>query len=243
MKPTLILALSCIAIPISVAGQPAPALQATAWTLTHLHGKPIGSVAAQATLTLELSADPARFAGSGGCNRISGTYDLRGRAISFSAVASTRMACPGLMDLEARYVDALGQVRAWRIAARMLELLDGSGSAIARFRASSQRPPDGPIKPDGFVNRVWRVSRSTGVAAGTLYAFLAEGTLLITSADSKPSLGKWTFENGRLTMIEEGRPHRTEILALSENELRIRSHNPGGAVEITLVPAAPTATK
>jgi hypothetical protein len=38
-------------------------------------------------------------------------------------------------------------------------------------------------------------------------------------------------------MVEEGMPYRVEILAVSDGELQIRSHNPGGFVETRLVPA------
>ena len=88
--------------------------------------------------------------------------------------------------------------------------------------------------PDAFVNRVWEVASSTGVATGTLYVFLSEGTLVIASPNSKPSLGSWTFKEGELTMVEESIPYRVDILSLDEHELAIRSNNPGAPVEIRL---------
>ncbi|MBA2351368.1 MAG: lipocalin family protein [Pseudomonadota bacterium] len=94
-----------------------------------------------------------------------------------------------------------------------------------------------------FVNRVWQVENSSGVAPGTLYVFLSEGTLLITSANSTPLLGTWKYEGGELTMVEEGRPYKTDILQLSADEFRIRSNNPGEPVEVRLVPAKPDALR
>jgi hypothetical protein len=91
--------------------------------------------------------------------------------------------------------------------------------------------------PNSFVNRVWRVESSSSVAPGTIYVFLSEGTLLITSPNSKPLLGTWKYANGELTMVEEGIPYPVEILHLSPDQFKIRSHNPGEPVEITLVPA------
>jgi hypothetical protein len=91
--------------------------------------------------------------------------------------------------------------------------------------------------PATFVNKVWRVESSSSVAPGTIYVFLSEGTLLITSSNSKPLLGTWTSANGELTMVEEGIPYRVEVLHLSPGQFKIRSHNPGEPVEITLVPA------
>ena len=92
--------------------------------------------------------------------------------------------------------------------------------------------------PASFQDKVWRVSESTGVAPGTLYVFLSEGTLLITSPHSKPAFGKWQTDGAGLTMIEESIPYKVDILELTTDRFRIRSNNPGGSVEITLVPAA-----
>lgn len=96
--------------------------------------------------------------------------------------------------------------------------------------------PAASVKP-GFINKVWEVSVSTGVAPGTLYAFLSDGTLVITSPNTKAAFGAWTYANGALTMIEESQEYKVDILKLSPEELRFKSHNPGGSVEILLVPA------
>lgn len=102
--------------------------------------------------------------------------------------------------------------------------------------ASTPRPYAANMKP-AFINKVWEVSLSTGVAPGTLYAFLSDGTLVVTSPNSKAAFGAWTYTNGKLTMIEEAQEYKTDILSLSHEELRLKSHNPGGSIEIVLVPA------
>jgi len=115
-------------------------------------------------------------------------------------------------------------------------------SGLLFSACSRQIPPEhSPDRARGnsvsFVNKVWRVSSSSSVAPGTLYVFMSEGTLLITSPNSKPALGMWKYEGGALTMVEEGIPYRVDILMLSGDEFRIRSKNPGKPVEIMLVPA------
>jgi putative lipoprotein len=51
-----------------------------------------------------------KVAGSGGCNRYSGSTALKGAQIEFTPMASTMMACaPALMDQETRYFAALTQ--------------------------------------------------------------------------------------------------------------------------------------
>ena len=75
------------------------------------------------------------------------------------------------------------------------------------------------------------------VEAGTLYVFLSDGTLVITSAHSKPMLGTWSRSGAELSMVEESIPYRVEILRLTNDSFDIRSHNPGTAVDIEMSPA------
>ena len=89
----------------------------------------------------------------------------------------------------------------------------------------------------GFVNRVWSVKSSSSVSPGTLYVFLSDGTLVVTSPNGKPSLGTWKSEEGKLTMVEEGLPYAVDILKVGPDGFSIRSHNPGEPVDIEMVPA------
>jgi hypothetical protein len=115
-------------------------------------------------------------------------------------------------------------------------------AACLLLSSCSERPAptkrgSGEKSDVSFVNIVWRVSESSGVASGTLYVFLSEGTLVITSPNSKPALGRWKYEDKVLTMVEEGISYKIDVLKLSKHEFRIRSNNPGEPVNITLVPA------
>jgi hypothetical protein len=107
--------------------------------------------------------------------------------------------------------------------------------AACSSSAGSPAAQSEPASRPGFVNKVWRVSESAAVARGTLYVFLSEGTLLITSEHSKPALGRWAYAGGVLTMVEESIAYKVDILNLSDREFHIRSNNPGGAVEIRMV--------
>jgi hypothetical protein len=109
-------------------------------------------------------------------------------------------------------------------------------ASLLLFSCSERHSGETPDSAVSFVNRVWRVSNSSSVAPGTLYVFLSEGTLVITSPNSKPALGRWKYEDGAFTMVEEGVPYKVDVLKLSKDEFRIRSNNPGEPVEITLVP-------
>jgi hypothetical protein len=95
-----------------------------------------------------------------------------------------------------------------------------------------------PRAAPSFVNKVWSVEASNGVAAGQLYVFLSEGTLVIASPNGTPALGRWKQEGGNVTMVEEGIGYPVEILELTHERFRIRMKNPGEPVEMTLIDAA-----
>jgi putative lipoprotein len=87
---------------------PTPVSPATlggaAWQLEDLVGR---GVIDNSHVTLQFMAD-GKVAGSGGCNRYSGSVAFKGLQIKFTPMASTMMACvPALMDQETRYFDAL----------------------------------------------------------------------------------------------------------------------------------------
>ena len=79
------------------------------WTIVWLHG--VDLVAGKAA-TLSFDAD-GRLSGSGGCNRLSGSYTLSGdgSTIAISNVSSTRMLCEGpVMSFERALIAALQSV-------------------------------------------------------------------------------------------------------------------------------------
>lgn len=76
-----------------------------------------------------------RVTGSTGCNRLTGSYDLKGvNFMKFSPLATTKMACPG--NTEAQFIEALGQVNNWSIANEQLLLSNGK-IVVAKLNAVS----------------------------------------------------------------------------------------------------------
>ena len=68
-------------------------LVGTTWTLTTIaSGDAVSSVLNGTEVTAEFTADDT-VSGSAGCNRYSGSYTWTGDQLSFSALASTKMAC------------------------------------------------------------------------------------------------------------------------------------------------------
>ena len=92
----------------------------------------------------------------------------------------------------------------------------------------------------GLVDRTWVVQASSAVAEGTTYRFNGDGRLEITGPDGgAPTAGAWrVLDESRIEMTEEGIDYTVDILEQGDARLRLRSHNPGEPVDITLVPAA-----
>jgi heat shock protein HslJ len=87
--------------------------------------------------SISFAAD-GKVGGFGGCNRFFGGYTQQGEDLSFSALGATRMACPaGVMKLEQEFFAMLGAVRAARIEASELVLIDASGKELARLARRS----------------------------------------------------------------------------------------------------------
>ena len=98
-----------------------------------------------------------------------------------------------------------------------------------------------PLAIETLTSQVWQVTASRAVAAGSLYVFLADGALLVGTPGSTLAQGRWRREGDRLVMVEESQSHPAEVLELRPDRLRLRSHNPGSPVEMTLQPVAAAA--
>jgi heat shock protein HslJ len=76
-----------------------------------------------------------RVVGSGGCNRLAGSYTLDGDRVSFGRAAVTKMACLHGMEQESMFLDAPSAVTRWHVDGQRLDLLDERGEVIAQFES------------------------------------------------------------------------------------------------------------
>lgn len=125
--------------------------------------------------------------------------------------------------------------RYWRVVVLVIGALCVVAGLIGYGQGGGDRKGSAQ---DGFVNKVWQIKTSNSIEPGMLYVFLSDGTLVMASPSSQPSLGRWTRTEKGLNLIEEGIIYPTEILSLTGDEFRIRSLNPGEPVELQLTPAA-----
>ena len=105
------------------------------WKLIELNGR---AIAIDSTFFKEphiiLKDGGSRVTGNGGCNNISGEYQLENmNRISFSKMISTKMACPR-MELEGEFLEMLQKVDNFNVTGDMLILNKARMAPLARFK-------------------------------------------------------------------------------------------------------------
>ncbi len=72
-----------------------------------------------------------RFASTVGCNRIAGAAQISGSQLTFGPLMATRMACPSpLGEIERAYMEALRNVRGYRLEGGRLSFVGEGGEAL-----------------------------------------------------------------------------------------------------------------
>jgi uncharacterized lipoprotein YbaY/heat shock protein HslJ len=114
--------------------QSAAKLENTRWKLVELNGNPVTPVSPRQEAYLELESKGKRLAGSGGCNKILGGYELTGDQLRFTKVASTRMACIKGMETEQEFLKALEATTGFKLSGDNLELY-ADGKLLAKLES------------------------------------------------------------------------------------------------------------
>jgi copper homeostasis protein (lipoprotein) len=133
-QPTLVVEHQVRAMPGDSCGSSGvqPGLAHTRWRPIRI-GERAVTVSGQAHEPwIALDPKAKRVTGSGGCNRISGSYESGGDTLTFGPITSTRMACPG-METETAFLKALEGTRRFRLVGRHLDLEDARGTVLARL--------------------------------------------------------------------------------------------------------------
>ncbi len=105
----------------------------TRWKLVELMGQPV--TLEERVPFIHLHAKESRISGFGGCNSISGSYELKpGMRLRFSNIASTMMACPD-MDMEQEFFNVLAMTDNFACNGKTLSLHKARMAPLARFEA------------------------------------------------------------------------------------------------------------
>ena len=88
---------------------------------------------------IQFDRSSGRVSGSGGCNRVSGTYERSGSTLRMRQLAATRMACPdrgAAPSTRPQFFAALQTTASYRLQGRRrLSLLDAGGRTLATLDA------------------------------------------------------------------------------------------------------------
>jgi len=140
-RPTLVVERFLDLSPRETCGQPLAdsPLRGTYWKLVRLNGEPVEVTGKRQEPHLIFAENERRVSGSSGCNRVLGDYEADGDKLRLGQMAGTMMACLTGMDLEQRFLQTLNKVARYRINSSHLEMLDATGTVLARFEAVALR--------------------------------------------------------------------------------------------------------
>lgn len=113
-------------------------IEGPAWRLAQLGDEPI---APGSDAQVQFDRSSGRVSGSGGCNRISGTYTRVGSTLKIGQLGSTRMACadPVRGGNEAQFISALQSTASYSLAGPgRLALLDARGRTVALLNSGGR---------------------------------------------------------------------------------------------------------
>jgi putative lipoprotein len=156
--------------PGSQASTPTPGsrpIEGTRWRATELAGKPTPAQNVAREAHLEFAAG-GRVSGSDGCNRLTGTYTLKGDVVTFGQMAGTQMACAGAAEIEAPFREALKSATRMRVTGDRLELSDTTGRRLAVFTAQAPLQAAGTSPSSGLQGTSWQLVKFQGGDAKTL---------------------------------------------------------------------------
>lgn len=111
------------------------ALEAGSWRPVQIGGRNVHASGQEPWIGFDPRS--SHIDGSGGCNRITGGYEVTGTSLRIHTLASTMMSCPS-MDTERAFLRALDRTRTYRVQGRELELYDDTGSLLARLEERSR---------------------------------------------------------------------------------------------------------
>jgi uncharacterized lipoprotein YbaY/heat shock protein HslJ len=139
-EPTLVVEEFVAAMPHEKCEAYAPpaSLMNLRWVPTQIAGSRVTIPEQQREPWIMLDPRSKRVSGSGGCNRVSGSFQASRDTLRFSRMTSTLMACP-VLETETAFLRVLEETRRYRVLGRTLELLDGDGRLLARLEERTLR--------------------------------------------------------------------------------------------------------
>ena len=114
----------------------AQSIEGKSWRVVELAGQKL-SAADSAKTSLTFDGNAKRMAASVGCNRIGGPYENEGKRLTFGALVSTRMACPGELDQRERaFLSALSKAAGFQQIGSVFVIVDADRKKLMQLTAN-----------------------------------------------------------------------------------------------------------
>lgn len=183
--------------PPASSGSASGGLEGTAWNAIELYGTAVTADPASSDNNphLVFGAD-GRVSGADGCNRLTGSYTVKGDALTFGQVAGTMMACPKTDEIAKRFLVALKGTGHWRIDDGRLQFFGATGKPLAVFERRPEAASGGGSTLEGTK---WQLVKFEGSDDRTLtpddpakYTIeFAAGGSLVARIDCNRGRGTW----------------------------------------------------
>ena len=137
-------ALVCAVMIGPIAGaQTSPPLEGTYWRAIELAGKPTPTQESERAPHLVFQG-AGRISAADGCNTMTGSYDLKADAVSFTQLSGSQTACLNSSEIERAFRDALRSAARLARNGNRLELFNASGRRLAVF-TGTEPAGSGPL--------------------------------------------------------------------------------------------------
>ena len=107
-------------------------LLGTTWNLAEMNNSKIQHPGPQVP---HLRFEAEKVTGNDGCNNFFGGYTLEENSLKFGMLASTRMACPQINDLDIEFNKMISMTSSYRLSGNKLELYEND-KPLASFLAA-----------------------------------------------------------------------------------------------------------
>lgn len=173
------------------------AITETYWVLETLEGQPINNTGDK-EIGFKLHTENNRVSGYAGCNNFMGEYTLEaGDRIRFSALGSTKMACPNLSFNESEFLKIFEMADNYRITGDRLELNVGKRAPLAVFKKAV-------TSTEPIVEKYWKLKTLEGknVKMGknqereVFFTLKANENRVTGFAGCNTMMGSYTLEEG-----------------------------------------------
>lgn len=115
--------------------EPTSKFENTYWKIVTIMGKKVEVLKNMREPYLVFHSTSNKISGYTGCNKIMGSYKIDGNNLSIGKVATTKMMCIQVANVEIYLLKVFKSVKRFEINGEKMKLLDKDGKVLGEFRA------------------------------------------------------------------------------------------------------------